>query len=56
MNNDGIIHTSWLSLRCKNEILPLAMTWMELEEFMLSDISQKEKGCSYSHVIDTETK
>ena len=27
----------------KNEILPLAMTWMELECVMLSEISQSEK-------------
>ena len=28
----------------KNEILPFAMTWMELEGIMLSEISQSEKG------------
>ena len=27
----------------KNEILPFAMTWMELESIMLSEISQSEK-------------
>ena len=27
----------------KNEILPLATTWMELEGIMLSEISQSEK-------------
>ena len=27
----------------KNEILPFATTWMELEGIMLSDISQSEK-------------
>ena len=27
----------------KNEILPLAMTWMELEGIMLSELSQSEK-------------
>ena len=26
----------------KNEILPFAMTWMELESIMLSEISQKK--------------
>ena len=28
----------------KNEILPFATTWMELEGIMLSEISQSEKG------------
>ena len=27
----------------KNEILPFATTWMELEDIMLSEISQSEK-------------
>ena len=28
----------------RNEILPFAMTWMDLEGIMLSKISQSEKG------------
>ena len=28
----------------KNEILQIATTWMELEDIMLSEISQSEKG------------
>ena len=28
----------------KNEILPLATTWMELEGIMLSEISQRKKN------------
>ena len=28
----------------KNEILPFAMTWLELEGIMLSEISQSEKA------------
>ena len=32
----------YLAIR-KNEILPLATTWMELEGIMLSEISQSEK-------------
>ena len=27
----------------KNEIMPFAATWMELETFIMSEISQKEK-------------
>ena len=28
----------------KNKIMPFAATWMELETFILSEVSQKEKG------------
>ena len=28
----------------KNKILPFAATWMDLEDIMLSEISQKEKN------------
>ena len=31
----------------KNEILPFATTWMELEGIMLSEISQSEKDKSH---------
>ena len=36
----------------KNEILPLAAMWMELEGIMLSEISQSEKDniCFHSYV------
>jgi len=27
----------------KNKIMPLAVSWMELETFILSEVSQKEK-------------
>ena len=38
------IHTTeYYSAIKKNEILPFAMTWMELESIMLSEISQSEK-------------
>ena len=28
----------------KNEIMPFAATWMELETLILSEVSQKKKG------------
>ena len=31
----------------KNEILPFATTWMDLEDIMLSEISQTEKQILY---------
>ena len=35
-------HTGILAIK-KNEVLPFAMTWIELEGIMLSEISQLEK-------------
>ena len=32
----------------KNEIMPFAVTWMDLEGIMLSEISQTEKGKHYT--------
>ena len=37
----------------KNEIMPFAATWMELEDIKLNEISQSEKGrfkCFHSYV------
>ncbi|KAF0886346.1 LORF2 protein, partial [Crocuta crocuta] len=42
------IHTTeYYSAIKKNEILPSATTWMELERIMLSEISQSEKDIYY---------
>ena len=32
----------------KNEVMPFATTWMDLEIIILSEISQKEKHCMIS--------
>ena len=38
-----IYTTEYHSAMKKNEIMPFAATWMELETLILSEISQKEK-------------
>ena len=40
-------HTEYYSAMKKKEILPSSMTWMDLEDIMLSEISQtkKDKYC-----------
>ena len=34
----------YYSATTKNEIMPFAATWMELETLILTEVSQKEKG------------
>ena len=34
----------------KNEILPFATSWMELDGIMLSEISQKDKYHDFTHM------
>ena len=46
----GVVYTytmEYYSAIKKNEILPFATTWIELEGIMLSKISQSEKEKSY---------
>ena len=39
----------------KNEILPFATTWMELEGIMLSEISQSEKDFTHMRTLRYKT-
>ena len=55
MDKEDVIHThthTGILLSHKKEILPFAMTWMDLEGIMLSEISQmeKDKYCMISHI------
>ena len=45
---------AYYSATKKNEILPFATTWMDLEGIMLSEISQTEndKYCTISHICE----
>ena len=45
-----------LSTHKKNEILPCAKMWMDLESYMLPEISQKEKDKYYIISLVCEVK
>ena len=50
MDKEDVAHThttEYYSANKKNEILPFAATWMDLEGIMLSEISQTEKDRLY---------
>ena len=43
MDKEDVVYIEYYSAIKKNEILPFAETWMDLENIMLSEISQTEK-------------
>ena len=46
------IHSGILFSHKRNEIMPFAATWMDLEMIILSEVSQteKDKYCIISHI------
>ena len=38
------VHNGVLLSRKKNEIMPLAATWMDLESIILSEVSQRKRN------------
>ena len=47
MDEEGLVHiyvTKYYSAIKRNEIMPFATTWMNLEIIILSEVSQKEKN------------
>ena len=46
LDSEDVVHIHngiLLSYKKKNDIMPFAATWMELETLILSEVSQKEK-------------
>ena len=58
MDKENVSHTHaeeyYLAIK-KDEILPRAMTWMDLEGIMLNEISQIEKD-RYCYHLNAESK
>ena len=46
----------YLSAIKKNEVLPFATTWMDLEGIMLSEISQKDKYSVTTYMGNVKNK
>ena len=54
LNKEEVVHTfSEILLSHKNEILPLAATWMQLEIIVLSEISQIKTNIIYHLCVDS---
>ena len=58
MDKDDVVYiyimVCYLAVR-KNEIMPFAATWMEMEGMMLSEISQSEKDRYHMFSLICET-
>ena len=49
------IHNGILALK-KNEIMPFAATWMDLEMIILSEISQRKTNIIYHLYVESKKK
>ena len=58
MDKEDVIYTynGILLSHKKNEILPFATTWMDLESVMLSEISQRQMPYDFTYMWNLETK
>ena len=53
MNKEGVAHTDngiLLSHEKKNEMLPFAATWMDLEVIIFREISQRQTACDIAYL------
>ena len=50
------IYASGILLSCKNEVIPFAATWMDLEIIILSKVSQKEKDKYHMIYLNVASK
>ena len=60
MDKEDVVYLQWNITEPlkRNELLPSATTWMDLEDIMLSEISQteKDKYCTFSLICGIENK
>jgi len=49
-------HTGILFSHKKNEILPFATTWIDLENIILSEISQRKTNIIYHLFVESKKK
>ena len=58
MDKEDVVHITmeYHSAIKKNEILPFATTWMELEGIMLSEIRERQKSYDFTHMRTLRNK
>ena len=58
MNKEDVIHicNGILFSHKKNEIMPFAVTWMDLEVIILSEVSQTKTNIIYHLYVESKKK